>query len=175
MSREDLLNRLLAALVHEWGVSRVQQALAAIEPKVATRPQNTSSTRDTASSPRRKPTAVDLALKVRGPADLRRAVEELAALFDEKLFLHSVGDVRLFMEMRGKELSTAVSRSEAFGKVLEELVEMPVEQLRDLVQVADLSGPSQLAPLSHAIRNASAALRPTVRHDGDDIKPPKAD
>lgn len=170
MSRDDLLGRLVGVLVDEWGLARVRQAVASLEDTAglasAQRPGGARQSHDART--RRKPSPTDLARRVHGPTALKSAIEELARLFEAKLFLQSVGDVRHFLEMRGKELPASISRSESFPKILEELVDIPVDQLREIARKTELSGPSELAPLSNAIRTAGASLRPEVAHESGD-------
>jgi hypothetical protein len=160
MSRDRLLMNLVRVLVEEWGVDGVQRALKSMEQSTQSVLGREAPHSEPKSSVRIKPTAFEQASRVRGQPVFRELLSEIAKQFDQKTFLPTIGDARHFLEMRGKEISPTVSRAEVFRKILDELEEMEVDELRIVAARARNSAPSQLAPLSKAIRSAGAALRP---------------
>ena len=158
--RHDLLKALLAPLLEEWGRDAVLACIAEhnaglVSPASArgTKPEGGS----TASS--RKPSATDIAYRAELPAAKRTVLLSLASLFDQKLFLPSASDARHFLELRGRAPRAIKQRLDAFREVLSLLSELTEEELDRLVKNSAHSGPTQLGPLSDAIRATGSAIR----------------
>lgn len=160
--RKPLLTQLLRVLVEEWGYDNVKEALAHLphEALVASEvgdPLTRASRRERNRS--KRPNALDAIRKLQTPDDRRDALLAIAAKFDERRFLPSVGDIRQFLSMMGREPIAMKDRSDGVRSLIAVLVELPLERLEHLASSSSYSGPAQLGPLSDAIRIAGATLR----------------
>jgi hypothetical protein len=154
--KTTLLERLLAALVQEWGDTEVQNALLRLTTSTARDP-------DDLSEPEKRPPARKLrAIEQVERANLSPAqiplLTELAQRFDQKQFLPSTADVREFLIMIGERPLSIKERSQAFRELLRALIKYSPQQLEQLVARSRHSGPSQLGPLSDAITSAAQSL-----------------
>ncbi|MFO0255013.1 MAG: hypothetical protein ACK52V_12925 [Betaproteobacteria bacterium] len=157
--RHDLLQSLLIPLVKEWGRDAVLTCIAELDVGSANRkPHRRDEGREEASSSR-KPSAVEIADRAELPTAQRAALLRLASLFDRKLFLPTASDVRHFLELRGQKPAPVKQRLDAFRKVLALLSGTADEELQRLIQNSTHAGPTQLGPLSDAIRATGAAMR----------------
>lgn len=172
-TKQHLLRSLLSPLVHEWGYDVVRRCLAELESLEFNHPEGDRQGNKpvTVKEKYRKPTAIDLINRIEAPEAKKALLLILASKFEAKEFLPTVADVRHFLEMRGQQVTGIKQRQDTFGKVLESLLSMPDDELDRVVLNKSHSGPSQLEPLSDAIRAASAAVRssepPTSAHQVD--------
>lgn len=160
-NRKALLSRLVETLVEEWGRDEVGAALAAISEKSPRSGQPggrgiVSSSRAREQS--RKPNAADLVERTRVDGERREVLLVIAEQFDRKQFLPSVADVREFLILSGERPGGLKDRSEAFRTLLQTLLELPEERLRDVSRAAMTAGPSQLGPISDAISQAGERI-----------------
>ena len=161
MKRYDrkFLNDLLAPIIRQWGRDEVLHAISEIhETDTIKNTYNTSFLEERKRSSQ-KPSAVMIAEKYNLPSEKRILLIEIAAQFDHKSFLPTISDVRNFLKMRGEDAGSIKQRPEAFRKVIKAIVDMPDESLQRLIRGSRHSGPSQLGPLSDAIKAASASVR----------------
>ncbi|MGO8189392.1 hypothetical protein AB9F38_31355 [Rhizobium leguminosarum] len=101
-----------------------------------------------------------IAQKAAASPEKKALLVDLAMQFDHKTFLPSIADVRAFLEMRGRDAKGLKQRPEAFRRVIKAIIDMPKESLEQMVLTSvHAGGPSQLGPLSDAIKFASAAVR----------------
>lgn len=149
----SLLKSLLIALVREWGHAHVMAALVGLKDSAET-------TNVKPRSDKKKSSPVEILERTEIPADKRELLLELTKRFMEKNFLPALNDVKIFLEIKGVETLTLKHRSDAYKKVLASLLDESVEQLKELVDSRSYSGPSRLGPLSDAIRESGALLRP---------------
>jgi hypothetical protein len=167
-TRETLLNRLLQSLVDEWGHERVAAALA----HTAVSSNDPSAERPPIPKLRlsgkgARPSATAQIERAALEGEQRDVLLELAVSYDCKQFLPSVADVREFLVMMGERPIDMKDRKEAFRILLRNLMQLPVERLKQLASTALYSGPSQLGPLSDAIAAAGERL-PRQRQSNSD-------
>jgi hypothetical protein len=156
--RKALLNRLLQILVDEWGHDVVAGALT----RIVSSPNNGVKERTPGlkhgREKKRKPSATEQIERNAAQGEQKEALLQLAVLYDRKLFLPSVADVREFLVMMGGRPGGIKDRNKAFRVLLRSLMELPVERLQELARTALHSGPSELGPLSDAISAAGERL-----------------
>lgn len=162
-SRKALLTKLLQTLVDEWGHEDVAAALASTNVSLEGRaegPQPRSSKKSVRLS------ATEQIQRLALEREQKEVLLQLAARYDQKLFLPSVVDVREFLIMMGTRPISMKDRTQAFRVLLGSLTQMSVARLRQLAQTALHSGPSELGPLSDAITIAGERL-PRQRQTSD--------
>lgn len=157
--RHDLLESLLTPLLREWGRDAVLACIAELDANSAPRERQRRPDSADRSASTRKPSAVEIADRAELPTAKRVALLSLASLFDRKLFLPTASDVRLFLELRAQQPGPVKQRQDAFRKVLSLLSGMADEELDRLIKSSTHAGPTQLGPLSDAIRATGAAMR----------------
>jgi hypothetical protein len=154
ISRENLLSSLLKALVNEWGHTAVRQCLDALsEPNATQSSEISGSSKQRSRGKTDKPTAAALAEKISVPPGHLRLIATIAERYDRKLFLPTAGDIRYFFEVHGEATPSIKHRSDAFRRVLKVLSTMQEDALRQMIEDEAYSGPSQLQPLSEAMRD----------------------
>lgn len=158
-SHKTLLRRLLQALVDEWGHEEVAKALGGV-----TR-SSLDPTVEPATRPKPRRSAARVRLSATGQTEQaglegerKEALLRLAERYDRKRFLPSLADVREFLIMMDERPVIVKDRKEAFRTLLRSLMGLPMERLRQLVLMAQHSGPSELGPLSEAIASAGQRL-----------------
>lgn len=156
-SREVLLKALLLAICEEWGADAIRHCLAGIEERSSGAEKTNAPRANVRQGKRRKPSAVDLAGRLEVPEARKAILMSLAQLFDGKSFLPTASDVRYFLELRGQHPGVVRQRLDSFRKVLDVLEGIPDRELEGLVNSSIHSGPTQLGPLSDAIRSVSAS------------------
>jgi len=159
-----LLKELLSSLIKEWGYDEVKNTLE--ELNIAT--TYGSDRQEGSIRTTRKASAVNFVQRethrLEIPEERKTLLISVASQFDDKVFLPTVSDVRYFLEMHGQETHVILQRSKAFPNIFNVLLPMPYESLNTIIQGVAYSGPSELGPLSDAIKAAGAILRP----NGDD-------
>ena len=108
---------------------------------------------------RTKLTPADLARKVKASESLKPQLIKIAEEFEAKEFLSRIADVRHFLAMHGEDEPRTNNRPEAFRRVLEYLITLPEDRLREIRNELFHGGPASLAPLSDAIGEAGNQLR----------------
>lgn len=164
-TRTDLLKSLLTPLVVEWGGDRVRAEIDNIVTEAGD--EHTQKTRKGAAGGTKKerapkPTAVELVSRMSVTPAVQAVLEGLAAQYDEKQFLATAADIRHFFEDHGAAAPVVKHRSDAFRKIASLLCELPQESLESLLVNRAYAGPSQLGPISNAIRRSGAAIRETT-------------
>jgi hypothetical protein len=157
--RHDLLESLLTPLLREWGRDAVLACIAELDANSVPRERQRRPDGADRSPSSRKPNAVEITDRAELPTTKRDALLKLASLFDRKLFLPTASDVRHFLELRAQQPGPVKQRLDAFRKVLALLSGMADEELERLIKSSTYAGPTQLGPLSDAIRATGAALR----------------
>lgn len=159
-----LLWDVLNALVREWGHDDVLRALSKFEYKTQFKLditdsdiRNDGALENKKKAARKKPTAVDQVARMEITDERKSALMHLATQFDKKMFLPTIGNIRHFLEMNGENSNGLKQRPESFRKVLNVVAKFPNETLNELLRTH--TGPSQLGPLSDAIKSASAIVR----------------
>lgn len=160
-SKYQLLMSLLAPLLREWGYDTVQQCLAEAQAEQAKEDLSLALHKRKPVKEYRRPNAVEMAERLKVAEDQKELLCMLAARFDAKAFLPTASDVRHFLEMRGQDPSPIKQRQNSFRKVLDVLLNMADDELKLLQASATHAGPTQLGPLSDAIKARSSAVRTT--------------
>ncbi len=162
-----LLAKLTQTLVEEWGYNEVQEALSQLS-NAERQARMASTSRKLAPQqplPKRaanrskKPTAVEQVTRFSTPDSERETLLAIAAKFDRKEFLPSVGDIREFLAMMGEESGAMKDRLDGFRRLLPRLSQLPSDRLERLASSTRHSGPAQLGPLSDAIKSTGEAIR----------------
>ncbi|WP_172837814.1 hypothetical protein, partial [Xanthomonas arboricola] len=107
----------------------------------------------------RRPTAVEIVERLEVSEQKKDLLQSLAKRFDAKVFLPTSSDVRQFLEERGYDPGPIKQRQDSFKKLLNAFIVMENDELVLFKEREIHSGPSQLGPLSEAIRSTSAAIR----------------
>lgn len=163
----SLLRALLIPLVNQWGREEILDVLHEMEEQSRTvgaegrgshRHIYTTADRKRSQSTS-KPSAVLIAERADVPNEKKVLLINLAAKFEHKSFLPTISDVRNFLEMRGEDARNVKQRSDAFRRVIKTIKNIPLENLEQMVRSNSHSGPSELGPLSDAIKAASASGR----------------
>lgn len=160
-SKYRLLMSLLAPLLREWGYDTVRQCLAEAQAEQAMGDISLAAHKRKPAKEYRRPSAVEMTERLDAAADRKDHLRALAARFDAKTFLPTASDVRYFLEMRGQDPGPVKQRQDSFRKVLNVLLSMTNDELIQLHASGTHAGPTQLGPLSDAIKATSAAVRTT--------------
>ncbi|SEB03095.1 hypothetical protein [Paraburkholderia sartisoli] len=158
--RNKFLMQRLQLLIDEYGFDTALSALEGLAPEhsVVTRYDNQKREKTPSRKSRRPAGMVGLVDALEGNDKKKALLLALASRFDEKAFLPSVSDVRLFMETRG-EHPQMKQRSDAMRPILQLLAEMSTESLEKLKSTDTSWGLSRLGPLADAIRERGAEMR----------------
>lgn len=164
-----LLRSLLVPFVQEWGVGELEEVIREIAlSSSATSDKESPENANVSSRSDRRPNAVSIVERLDVIESRKRALLTIANQYDQKTFLPSLSDVRNFLEMRGRDQYGLKHRPDAFRKVLKVLLDLREDSLLKLIDSEAYSGPSQLGPLSSAIRDSSVSLRPSSHVTPDD-------
>ena len=158
-TKHYLLMSLLAPLVREWGHDTVQQCLAELHAEQGMGGTSLPAQGRKPTKEYRRPSATEMVHRLDAPAARKVTLRSLAVRFDAKTFLPTASDVRHFLEMRGQDPGPIKQRQDSFRKVLDVLVVMAEDELQLLQGSGTHAGPTQLGPLSDAIKATSAAVR----------------
>ena len=158
-SKHDLLKVLLSPFIGEWGYDAVLQCLAEIHADQAIGGRSISVYERKPPKVYRRPSAVEMVERLDAAVAKERHLRALASRFDAKTFIPTASDVRHFLEMRGQDPGPIKQRQDSFKKVLDVLLDMSDDELRLLQSSGNYGGPTELGPLSDAIKATSAAVR----------------
>jgi len=161
-SKYHLLMSLLVPLLREWGYDTVRQCLNEAQAEQTMEDTSLAERKRKTAKEYRRPTAVEIAERVDAAEDRKKLFRVLAARFDTKTFLPTASDARYFLEMRGRDPGSIKHRQDSFKKVLDVLLNMADDELMPLLTSGAHAGPTQLGPLSDAIKATSAAVRTTT-------------
>jgi hypothetical protein len=162
-SKHHLLTSLLAPLLREWGYETVQHCLVDLHTE-QTKEGSLLAAQERKPKGYRRPSATELVERLDPVAAQKEPLRTLAARFDAKTFLPTASDVRHFLEMRGQDPGPIKQRQDSFKKVLDVLAGMADDELLLLQASGTHAGPTQLGPLSDAIKATSATVRTTESH-----------
>ena len=160
----EMLEDLLRAIVKNYGFARVDRALRELQHAGSERASGGSRGRSSGikqsasrreSKHRRKVTALLYVEKLDVPVDVRESLVQLAKMFDDKLFLATMRDVKDFCIKFGVNGPTPSSRGASIPKVFRVLSTLPATDIQQVVQSGQFSGPARLAPIAEAIRRKS--------------------
>lgn len=167
-SKHPLLKSLLAPLLQEWGYGTVLHCLDELHAERAYRGPLLGEQERKPTKEYRRPSALEAVGRLELAMDRKEPLQALASRFDAKTFLPTASDVRHFLEMRGQDTGIIKQRQDSFRKVLDVLLKMPDDELILLRASGPHVGPTQLGPLSDAIKATSAAVR-TGESNADSI------
>lgn len=160
-TRAELLESFLIPILDEWGVDEVRSAidriLVASENGHKRNPSLGEGEGRKAAT--KKTSAVEVVSRMNVAPELQGTLLMFAERYDAKQFLATAGDIRQFFEDRGLAPPIIKHRSDAFRKIVSVLCDLPKESQQKLLVSHAYAGPSQLEPLSNAIRQSGAALR----------------
>jgi len=175
-SKYHLLMSLLAPLLREWGYDTVRQCLAEAHTEQAKEDLSRVAHKRKPAKEYRRPNAVDMTERLDAAVERKEHLRVLAVRFDAKTFLPTASDVRHFLEMRGHP-GPIKQRQDSFRRVLDVLQSMADDELMLLQASGTHAGPTQLGPLSDAIKASSAAVRftesnaePTAAEEHDESR-----
>lgn len=163
-SKHHLLMSLLAPLLREWGYDTVRQCLADLHAEQTKGGSLLAAHEGKPAKEYRRPSATEMVERLDPAAAQMEPLRALAARFDAKTFLPTASDVRHFLEMRGQDPGPIKQRQDSFKKVLDVLARMADDELLLLQASGTHAGPTQLGPLSDAIKATSAAVRTPESH-----------
>jgi hypothetical protein len=161
----EFLQEMLASLAKRFGSDEVLLALSEIEEMPFDRLRRRRNAEQERATQRERgrnserPSAVHIAERADAPPGKKSLLVNLALQFDHKAFLPTLPDIRHFLEMRGQDLGSVKQRSDAFRKIVSAVLGMSEEALERLIVNSRHSGPSQLGPLSDAIKAVGASTR----------------
>jgi hypothetical protein len=162
MVSRTVLSDLLKLVINHWGAKAVFSELHRIDPDAAER-YGQGVGRGQTGSAKRRLTPTELARKLDIPSKRRAAIVDIAALYETKAFLPTIGDVRMFLEAREISANELKSRDQAFRHILKLLEPLPQRDIEQIRNSATHSGPMRLAPLAEAIGAASDEIRARSR------------
>lgn len=160
-SKYHLLKSLLVPLLREWDYETVRQCLAEAQAEHADEELSFAAKKHKPAKEYRRPNAVEIVERLDAAEDRKESLRALAARFDTKTFLPTASDVRHFLEMRGQSNGPIKQRQDSFRMVVDVLLSMADDELMLLQTSGTHAGPTQLGPLSDAIKATSAAVRTT--------------
>src|SRR5690606_17583799 len=116
---------------------------------------------------RRRPKPHEILARYELPDRIREDVTQLTSMYDAKLFLPSIADVKHFLETRGRKIHGLKNRDQAFVRVIDLVLSLPPHAIQQLRNSAVHGGPVRLGPISDAIGSAGEALRAAERTSDD--------
>ena len=158
-TKHHLLVSLLTPLLQEWGYDTVRQCLADLYDEQAKAGPSLTAHGHKPAKEYRRPSASEVVERIDAVAARKNPLRLLASRFDAKTFLPTASDVRHFLEMRGQDPGPVKQRQDSFRKVLDVLLSMADDELVLLHESGTHAGPTQLGPLSDAIKATGAAVR----------------
>lgn len=162
------LETILSPIVRRYGIERVEQCLRQMESsnhrrihsKRSSRGETVSRKEVAEKSGAKKTGArkarVDATVyidKMKLPPEKRSAVSDLARRFENKSFLPTYRDIVDFCEMYGIDVPASRSRGNAVPRVFKFIAGMEADDIQGILDRGMFSGPSQLGPISDAIRH----------------------
>jgi hypothetical protein len=156
---------MLSVLIEEWGIDRVSKALSRLEGERALRGRTASSQQKRSRS---LGTFSGIIEELHAEPSMQELLRQAASRYATRQFLPSIGDVRLFLAVQGADEIDFRDRTSAARQVLETLSKLDLESAQAVLKNSSFAGPSELAPLSSAIRSAGSQLRPDLDEGGED-------
>ncbi len=162
----------LRSMVQEHGFELVNQILSEIGSSEherelsnrATRPETGAAGVRTSRRKTKRPVAApQYVAKMELQPEIERSIVELANRFQDKTFLPTFGDVANFCQSYGIDEPASRTRSSAIPRVFKLLASMEADEIQRIVDWGMFSGPSQLRPISEAIRRNGRAARAAAR------------
>ena len=183
---KKMLDDLLRAIVRHYGFTRVNLALRKLQnagdehafDRSSGRSVGNKQTSSRAESKQRpKVTAPLYVEKLNVPTDVRECLVQLAQMFEDKLFLSTMKDVKDFSATYGIDVPATSSRAASIPRVFRFLSTLAAADIQQVVHSTQQSGPARLAPIADAIRRNSRQNQATDKSDqqerekiGDDME-----
>lgn len=169
--RKVLLNKLLEALIEEWGRDEVKATLDKLLISSSRIKYGDKVGKDITPRKIEKPSAKSQVETLNIPEDKKKPLLILADRFDQKEFLAKTADVRHFIIMLGERPTPTKDRGEAFRSLLRYLLKVPANRLEQIAQSASYSGLARLGPISDAISAAGERLpRPSQDEERNELR-----
>lgn len=154
-SRDQILKRLLHALIDVWGYEVVLATVQSLQ--TSSGGHETESRKGQGS--RQPETAVTYATEIATSPERKKLIIHLAEMFDRGTAFPTLSDIRSFLKSHQLDARDLKSRSHAFKKMLPVLVGMSEKGLEKVISRSHHSGPAMLESISDAIRGAGESLR----------------
>jgi hypothetical protein len=155
--REEILDDLLRLLIRRWGYFYVSARLAALKDRDSG--SNVPVPGGYDEPKRHRLTAHEYVERIDVPPRKRDIMLQLARKFERREFLPTIGHVREFLERSNVRVNSLRGRTAAIPKIVEILTGLPDDSLETMLHDENYSGPSQLGPLSDAIKARGTAIR----------------
>lgn len=150
--RNILLKNLLSSMLDEWSADEL---IATIRGIVKEGGEHDTLGRVTRRGTR--PASLDYFIRSLNASPIKQKyLRALADRYRNRAFLRSIGDVRHFLEMRGVHGDSYRDRAAASRSVLEVASRLSEGELFAIVDGTEFAGPSELGPLSDAIKEVGS-------------------
>ena len=160
---ETKLEAILSPIVRRYGIERVERCLRQMESSSPGRTHSRHSGRSGTASKdgttarsgakNARVNATEYTDRMKLSSEKKSAVSDLATRFENKSFLPTYRDVVGFCEMYGIEVPASRSRANAIPRVFKFIAGMEASDIQEILERGMFSGPSQLGPISDAIRS----------------------
>ena len=164
-AKELELNSSLNRIVVQYSIDEVERALAEIRRKSGKSDRRDSPLADESDQESRKRrqeqktaakmTASRYVSQMDVQANKKQLIEKLAAQYDDKLFLSSIGEIRNFFQIHSIAPLKSASRASCIPRLFKFISELECQEMRAMAETGRFSGPSRLGPLSDSIRQYS--------------------
>ena len=104
-----------------------------------------------------KVTALKYVEKMEFPSEKAPAIVELAKRFEDKSFLPTFGDIRIFCRIYGVDEPASKSRASAIPRIFKSIATLKTDDIQKILDDGTFSGPSRLGPIADAIRRNGRA------------------
>jgi len=158
---KSALRDILTALVDHWGGDNIRRELERLADRREEGGAETPARRKeaTATQRRRRPTPSEVLRRYQLPDRIREDAAELTAMYEAKTFLPTIADVKHFLEARGRSISGVKNRDQAFVRIVDVVLSLPPDAIRQLRNSASHGVPARLGPISDAMSSAGDRLR----------------
>jgi len=166
--KQNMLRSFLIPILDNWSIDEIQKTINEINN------DNKITKSEKPKSTYKKPNYTETVNKLYPSSENKELLLDIANRFENKSFLPSISDIRNFLEMRGHSSSNIKQRTESFKVVIKVIAELPDENISRIIKNNAYSGPSELGPLSDAIKQASNSIRgsekPSEKPDSSKIE-----
>lgn len=106
-----------------------------------------------------KVTALKYVEKMKLPLEKEPAIVELAKRFEEKSFLPTFRNIRIFCRIYSVDEPASKSRASAIPRIFKSIATLKTDDIQKILDDGTFSGPSRLGPIADAIRHGGRANR----------------
>ncbi len=158
--RHVAAQRILSALVDEFGYRNVVHLLEACDAKVGKGDTKKESASTRNKNPRAKPNARNVVEALKVEDEQKKVVlMTLADEYEQKAFMPNIHNVRAFLNQQKQDTSRVKSRQQAVSAVFECLARWGTDNLRDLHIRGTYGRPKSLAVIADSIESAGRQSR----------------